>query len=109
MVNRNLIRNLDDEDIASELALLAPEDETDGWIMEWLAREQQDYAQGEIVDGKIVEVNDEWALVDVGFKSEGTVWLKKSFNYTKGIDFFMIGKCSINHDDTIHKSKALKR
>ena len=77
MVNRNLIRNLDDEDIASELALLAPEDETDGWIMEWLAREQQDYAQGEIVDGKIVEVNDEWALVDVGFKSEGTVSLNE--------------------------------
>ncbi len=77
MVNRNLIRNLDDEDIASELALLAPEDETDGWIMEWLAREQQDYAQGEIVNGKIVEVNDEWALVDVGFKSEGTVSLNE--------------------------------
>ena len=77
MVNRNLIRNLDDEDIANELALLAPEDETDGWIMEWLAREQQDYAQGEIVDGKIVEVNDEWVLVDVGFKSEGTVSLNE--------------------------------
>ena len=58
VVNRNLIRNLDDEDIANELAILAPEDETDGWIMEWLGREQQDYAQGEIVDGKIVEVND---------------------------------------------------
>lgn len=77
MVNRNLIRNLDDEDIANELAVLAPEDETDGWIMEWLGREQQDYAQGEIVDGKIVEVNDEWALVDVGFKSEGTVSLNE--------------------------------
>jgi small subunit ribosomal protein S1 len=78
MVNRNLIRNLDDdEDIANELAILAPEDETDGWIMEWLGREQQDYAQGEIVDGKIVEVNDEWALVDVGFKSEGTVSLSE--------------------------------
>ena len=73
MVNRNLIRNLDDDDIANELAVLAPEEETDGWLLEWLGREQQDYAQGEIVDGKIVEVNDEWALVDVGFKSEGTV------------------------------------
>ena len=73
MVNRNLIRNLDDEDIASELAVLAPEEEADEWLLEWLGREQQDYAQGEIVDGRIVEVNDEWALIDVGFKSEGTV------------------------------------
>lgn len=77
MVNRNLIRSLDDDAIATELAVMAPEDETDGWILEWLGREQQDYAQGEIVDGKIVEVNDEWVLVDVGFKSEGTVALSE--------------------------------
>ena len=75
MVNRNLIRNLDDEDIESELAVLAPEEEADEWLLEWLGREQQDYAQGEIVDGRIVEVNEEWALIDVGFKSEGTVSL----------------------------------
>ncbi len=77
MVNRNLIRHLDDEDITNELAVLAPEEEADEWLLEWLGREQQDYAQGEIVDGRIVEVNDEWALVDVGFKSEGTVSLSE--------------------------------
>ena len=77
MVNRNLIRNLDDEDIADELAVLAPEEEADEWLMEWLEQDQQDYAQGEIVDGRIVEVNDEWALIDVGFKSEGTVSLNE--------------------------------
>ena len=77
MVNRNLIRNLDDEEIANELAVLAPEEEADEWLLEWLEREQQDYAQGEIVDGRIVEVNDEWALIDVGFKSEGTVSLSE--------------------------------
>ncbi len=77
MVNRNLIRNLDDEDIESELAVLAPEEEADEWLLEWLGREQQDYAQGEIVDGRIVEVNEEWALIDVGFKSEGTVSLSE--------------------------------
>jgi small subunit ribosomal protein S1 len=77
MVNRSLIRNLDDDDIANELAVLAPEEQADEWILEWLEREQQDYAQGEIVDGRIVEVNDEWALIDVGFKSEGTVSLSE--------------------------------
>ena len=77
MVNRNLIRSLDDDEIINELAVLAPEEEADEWLLEWLEQEQQDYAQGEIVDGRIVEVNDEWALIDVGFKSEGTVSLSE--------------------------------
>ena len=64
MVNRNLIRSLDDDEIINELAVLAPEEEADEWLLEWLEQEQQDYAQGEIVDGRIVEVNDEWALID---------------------------------------------
>ena len=73
MVNRNLIRALDDDDIANELAVLAPEEKAEEWIFEYFESEQQDYAQGEIIEGTIVEVNDEWALIDVGFKSEGTV------------------------------------
>ena len=51
MVNRNLIRSLDDDEIINELAVLAPEEEADEWLLEWLEQEQQDYAQGEIVDG----------------------------------------------------------
>jgi small subunit ribosomal protein S1 len=77
MVNRNLIRSLDDDEIINELAVLAPEEEADEWLLDWLEQDQQDYAQGEIVDGRIVEVNDEWALIDVGFKSEGTVSLNE--------------------------------
>ncbi|MEM9587661.1 MAG: 30S ribosomal protein S1 [Planctomycetota bacterium] len=75
MVNRNLIRNLEDDDILNELAVMAPEEEAENWLIDAIAVEQQDYAQGKIVDGKIVELNDEWALMDVGFKSEGTVGL----------------------------------
>jgi len=75
MVNRNLIRSLEDDDIFAELALLVPEDQGEELLLEALAAEQQDYAQGKLVDGQIVEINDEWALIDVGFKSEGTVSL----------------------------------
>ncbi|TWU32998.1 30S ribosomal protein S1 [Novipirellula artificiosorum] len=75
MVNRNLIRSLEDDDIFAELALLVPEDQGEELLLEALAAEQQDYAQGKLVDGHIVELNDEWALIDVGFKSEGTVSL----------------------------------
>ena len=74
MVNRNLIRSLEDDDMLSELATMAPEQETEDWLLEFLQfAPQQEYIQGRIVDGKIVEINDEWALIDVGFKSEGTV------------------------------------
>ncbi|NND99285.1 MAG: 30S ribosomal protein S1 [Pirellulaceae bacterium] len=77
MVNRNLIRSLEDDDILNELATLAPEEEAEDWLLQAIAAEQQDYAQGRIVDGRIVELNDEWALIDVGFKSEGTVGLNE--------------------------------
>ncbi len=74
MVNRNLIRSLEDDDILNELAILAPEEETEQWLLDATSVEQN-YSQGLIVDGRIVEINDEWALIDVGFKSEGTVGL----------------------------------
>ncbi len=74
MVNRNLIRSLEDEDILNELAVLAPEEQTEKWLLDATLIEQN-YSQGLIVDGRIVELNDEWALIDVGFKSEGTVGL----------------------------------
>ena len=77
MVNRTLIRNLDDDDILNELATIAPEDDVEAEMMEYFAAVEQDYTQGEIIEGKIVEVNDEWALIDVGFKSEGTVNLNE--------------------------------
>ncbi|TWU05614.1 30S ribosomal protein S1 [Stieleria varia] len=78
MVNRNLIRSLEDDDILDELALMAPQEETEDWLLDFLQHaEQQDYNQGKIVDGRIVEINDEWALIDVGFKSEGTVALNE--------------------------------
>ena len=75
MVNRNLIRSLEDDEILNELAVMAAEEDAEKWLIDAITEVQQDYAQGEIVDGKIVEVNDEWALIDVGFKSEGTVGL----------------------------------
>ena len=77
MVNRNLIRSLEDDDLLNDLEMMAPVDETEQEILGYFQREQQEYGQGRIVDGRIVEINDEWALIDVGFKSEGTVSLNE--------------------------------
>ncbi len=75
MVNRNLIRFLEDDSLAEELAALVPAEEVEERLLDALEQEQQDYDSGKIVNGRIVELNEEWALIDVGFKSEGTVSL----------------------------------
>ncbi|QDV67900.1 30S ribosomal protein S1 [Rosistilla carotiformis] len=77
MVNRNLIRSLEDDTLANELLGLAPDEELEEMLLEAFEVEQQDFDVNKIVIGRIVELNDEWALVDVGFKSEGTVPLNE--------------------------------
>ena len=72
MVNRNLIREFDvSEDdwnaaIGVEDGMELPPEEFD-----WLAGE--DVSINQIVDGKIVRVDNEFVIVDVGYKSEGMV------------------------------------
>ena len=74
MVNRNLIRDLEDDVISQELEQLFQEtDETlydrgDGDV---------EYNVNKIVVGRIVRVDDEVVVIDVGFKSEGTVHLNE--------------------------------
>ncbi len=67
MVNRNLIREFDvsEDDWNAAVGELAPDDTG------WLDTAYVDVNQ--IVEGKIIRVDDEFALIDVGYKSEGTV------------------------------------
>ena len=71
MVNRNLIRGLDlnDEDWQHELTLAMEGIETE----EELIGGTQDVAVNQIVDGKILRVEGDFVLVDVGYKSEGII------------------------------------
>ena len=74
MVNRNLIRSLEDDSITSQIEDLFQLDleEIEDWYHEDEATEQN-YELNEIVEGKIVRVDNEHVIVDVGFKSEGTI------------------------------------
>jgi len=70
MVNRNLIRGLDlkQEEWEEELAL----------AMGGTATEEIDWGGGElsvnkIIDGRVLRVDNEFVLVDVGYKSEGII------------------------------------
>jgi small subunit ribosomal protein S1 len=67
MVNRNLIREFDvsEEDWSASIGDIAVDD------FSWL--EGTDVKVNQIVEGKIIRVDDEFVLIDVGYKSEGSV------------------------------------
>jgi small subunit ribosomal protein S1 len=75
MVNRTLIRNLEDDDIAGQIAELLPDEahELDILIIGSPDAAAKRFSVNEIVEGKIIRVDDEHVLVDVGFKSEGSI------------------------------------
>jgi small subunit ribosomal protein S1 len=67
MVNRNLIREFDisEDDWSAAVGELAPDDAS------WLGGKDVDVNQ--IVEGKIIRIDEEFVLVDVGYKSEGMI------------------------------------
>ncbi len=71
MVNRNLIREFDvsEEDWNAAIGELADDDAG------WLDTTYVDVNQ--IVEGKIIRIDGEFVLIDVGYKSEGTVALNE--------------------------------
>ena len=73
MVNRNLIRSLEDDSMSAQLDLLLPEDEMEGIVLDGLEDLNQSFDVNQIVMGRIVEVNGEYVVIDVGFKSEGAI------------------------------------
>ena len=75
MVNRNLIRSLeDDPDISAmyESALATFEDQELDPVSE-----TGDFDVNKIVEGRILRVGDGMVLVDIGFKSEGSIPLEE--------------------------------
>ncbi len=69
MVNRNLIRGLDlGDDWESELES-AMADHDDGSV----AVASVDLSENAIVEGRVIRIDDEFVLVDVGYKSEGQI------------------------------------
>ncbi|MGN6132865.1 MAG: 30S ribosomal protein S1 [Aureliella sp.] len=73
MVNRNLIRSLEDDSIFEQISTLLPEEKIDDWLNPGIVEAEQEFGINQIVAGKIVEVTDDFVVVDVGFKSEGAI------------------------------------
>ncbi len=76
MVNRNLISSLEDDDIASELSTLfagSDEDFERAFVENEVFEQNSEIDLNKIVKGKILRVDDDKVLIDVGFKSEGSI------------------------------------
>ena len=67
MVNRNLIREFDVTEEDWSAALGTALEESSDWF------EGEDVSINQIVEGKIIRVDDEFVVVDVGYKSEGII------------------------------------
>jgi small subunit ribosomal protein S1 len=67
MVNRNLIREFDitEEEELSAIGEALPDD------LDWL--ESEDVGPNQIVEGRVLRLDDDFVLVDVGYKSEGII------------------------------------
>jgi small subunit ribosomal protein S1 len=76
MVNRNLLRSLTDEDMDAELTAAFGGVDPDVYDPEKEIKDDDlapDFNVNNIVSGRIIRVDDDNVLIDVGFKSEGTV------------------------------------
>jgi small subunit ribosomal protein S1 len=73
MVNRNLIRQLEDEELNKLVDTWFPVEQGDEMLLSSIEDADRQFDVNQIVEGKIVEINDEFVVVDVGFKSEGSV------------------------------------
>ncbi len=71
MVNRNLIRSLENDPELDALFEAAMSDAADTIVEE--IETEQDFDVNKIVEGRIIRIDDDAVLVDVGFKSEGTI------------------------------------
>src|SRR5688572_16383237 len=64
MVNRNLIRDLDEQDWTGLLETIAPDD---------IELANEEISVNSIVQGRVLRVDSDFVLVDVGYKSEGQI------------------------------------
>jgi small subunit ribosomal protein S1 len=72
MVNRNLIRTLEDTDLVAELEEIFGGD-TENTILDNALNADGNFDVNAIVQGQVISITDGVVLIDVGAKSEGTI------------------------------------
>ena len=76
MVNRNLLRQFDSDDLDTQTREAFGDDDGmyDGG---WLTEELQVFDSNKIVTGKVIEVRGDDVVIDIGYKSEGVIKLNE--------------------------------
>jgi len=79
MVNEgNLTTEPEKQEVESVEEVAAPQKEEEGMsFVELYEQSLQDVAIGKVVIGKIVQINEDVAMVDVGYKTEGRLYLRE--------------------------------
>src|SRR5262249_9954106 len=77
MVSRNLLRTYDLPDGQLERELEAAFGGGDG---DWLPPDSQDFQENKLLTGRVRGVTSEAVLVDIGYKSEGTIELREWYD-----------------------------
>jgi small subunit ribosomal protein S1 len=70
MANRNLIHQINIDDLEAELDL---DNVFDAEILKWIGTDQTVFDTNKIVEGKVRDIRGEDVLIDIGYKSEGIV------------------------------------
>src|SRR4051794_36415353 len=80
MVNRNLLRTYDlgQDELAAEL------DAVFGGGEVWLLPEAQNFQENKLLTGRVLQVTQDEVLVDVGYKSEGSIDVREWFDEATG-------------------------
>ena len=73
MVNRNLIRNLESDHQIENLFHTAVADIEDPTAMIDLIDTDRGFEVNKIIEGRVIRIDEDTVLVDVGFKSEGSI------------------------------------
>src|SRR5258707_13250760 len=78
MVNRNLLSQIDQNELNDEVDALFPQ------VEPWYVPEEKEFEVNKIVTGQVVNLVGDDVVVDVGYKSEGIIPMQEW--YDEGLD-----------------------
>ncbi|MCE5243016.1 MAG: 30S ribosomal protein S1, partial [Desulfobacteraceae bacterium] len=109
--NEELNQMMDNDDAMTDDAILDAELEDMGSMQDLYEQSFRNIQEGEVIRGRIVQISDDFVMVDIGYKSEGQISIHE-FKDEKGVIQAAIGdevdvllEFHDDEDGTIHLSK----
>lgn len=109
--NEELNQMMDNDDAMTDDAILDAELEDMGSMQDLYEQSFRNIQEGEVIRGRIVQISDDFVMVDIGYKSEGQISINE-FKDEKGVIQAAIGdevdvllEFHDDEDGTIHLSK----